>query len=370
MNHILYHSTNGKSAPVSAVTAILQDIAPDGGLYVPDGLPKLSPDDLAALLPLSYPQRAANILARFLPDFTEAELLHDCIAAYQEDLPLPITTLRRDVSVLELWHGPTFTYKDVAEMLFFRLHARARAKCGLSKATAPSHDGNIGKLLPLIVPFVSAYCDLVTSGKLTIGDHLDVAVPTGNFDTILSAWLAKKMGLPLGKLIAASNANNVVADFLTTGTYDSNRPFRNTLSPALDVLHATHLERLLWFIAGGERCRAYMDTLSRDGIYTVAASDFDSIRADFDGDYCSDEACLDRIASTHLGYGYLIDPHTAVALTAAERYLCGNESDHMLVISIASPYKFAPTVARALGLFPAKDEQACIEMLVRAVLSK
>ena len=369
MNRILYHSTIGNSLPVSAAKAILSGTTPDGGLYVPDRLPVLTADDLAALLPLSYPRRAASILARLLPDFTEAELLDDCIAAYK-DFSTPIAPLRKDLSVLELWQGPSCTCKDVSEAIFPRLLSRAQAKYGSSVIADTAYAGTIGRLLPRIVPFVSAYCDLVVSGKLAPGERLDIAVPTGNFSSILAAWLAKKMGLPLGKLIAASNANNVIADFLATGTYDSNRSFRTTLSPAIDVLRATDVERLLYFIAGADRCRAYMDALSRDGIYTVEASDFDAIRTDFDGDYCSDEACLDRIASTHLRYGYLIDPHTAIALTAAERYLCGNESDHMLVVSTASPYRFATTVARALGVFPIKDEQTCIDALTKAVLHK
>lgn len=369
MNHILYHSTRGKSIPVTASNAILQGIAPDGGLYVPDCLPTLTADDLTAWLPLSYPKRAAKILSRLLTDFTEEELLADCIDAYKE-IPTSIVPLREGVSVLELWHSPACTCKDVTDLLFPRLLSRAQVKCECSCVADTTHAGNLGRLLPRIVPYVSAYCDWVASGRLTMGDRLDVAVPTGNFGSILSAYLAKKMGLPLGKLIAASNANNVVTDFLATGTYDSNRPLRLTLSPAIDVLCAKNVERLLWFIAGADRCRTYMDTLSREGIYTVEASDFDAIRADFEGDYCSDEACLDRIASTFLRYRYLIDPHTAVALTAAERYLCGNDSDHLMVISTAFPFKFASTVARALGLFPFKNEQACIEALNKMALSK
>ena len=452
MNHILYHSTRGKSAPVTASKAILQGIAPDGGLYVPDHLPMLTADDLTAWLPLSYPQRAAKILTRLLTDFSEEELLADCAAAYK-DIPTKIVPLRGDVSVLELWHGPTCAFKDMALALFPRLLSRALDKCGepldalipvatsgdtgkaamegfrdiprthvhvfypetgvspaqkmqmitqegdnvrvtaihgnfddaqrgvkamfadeglkaslakQGKFLTSANSINIGRLLPQLVYYVSAYCDLVTSGRLKMGELPDIAVPSGNFGNILAAWLAKKMGLPIGKLISASNANNVLSDFLTTGTYDRNRPFCLTLSPSMDILLSSNIERLLYFTAGSDRCAEYMDTLSREGHYTVDSGVFELIRRDFEGDYCSDEACLDRIASTFLRYRYLIDPHTSVALTAAERYLCGNDSDHLLVVSTASPYKFAPTVARGLGLFPAKGEEACIDALARA----
>ncbi len=452
MNTILYRSTRGKSTPVSSSQAILQGIAPDGGLYVPTHLPKLSADDLTALLPLSYPARAAKILARLLTDFTEEELLADCRDAYK-DLPTKITPLRNGLSVLELWHGPTCAFKDMALALLPRLLSRALVKCGepldalipvatsgdtgkaalegfrnvprthvhvfypekgvstAQKMQMITQEGNNvsvtairgnfddaqrgvkelfadpdlrdalakqgqfltaansinwGRLAPQIVYYVSAYCDIVESGKLKMGEPLDIAVPSGNFGNILAAWLSKKMGLPLGKLISASNANNVLADFLTTGTYDRNRPFRTTLSPSMDILLSSNLERLLWFTAGTDRCTRYMEELSQYGTYTVDSDVFEAIRLDFEGDYCSDEACLDRIASTYLRYNYLIDPHTAVALTAAERYLAGNDSTHLLVVSTASPYKFAPTVARALGLPPIKNEEACMDNLSKA----
>ena len=456
MQHIQYISSRGNSAPVKASEAILRGIAPDGGLYLPERLPTLTTDDLTALLPLSYPERAAKILSLYLTDYTEEELLADCKAAYGERFvpaPTGIHTLRGGVSVLELWHGPTCAFKDMALQIMPRLLSRALEKTGeeldalilvatsgdtgkaalegfrdvprtsirvfypvdgvsrTQKQQMATQEGenvavtaiygnfddaqsgvkqifadpamkealaaqgkflssansiNWGRLAPQIVYYVSAYCDLVNTGSIQMGDTLDITVPTGNFGNILAAWLAKGMGVPLGKLVCASNSNNVLTDFLSTGTYDRNRPFHTTVSPSMDILISSNLERLLYFAAGAERCAAYMKALSTEGKYTVAADVFEIIRRDFDGDYCSEEACLDRIASTFTNYNYLLDPHTAVAVTAAERYLCGNESKHMLVVSTASPYKFTPAVAKALGIPAHEDEEACMNAVAAA----
>ncbi len=456
MQPIYYISSRGNSAPVMASEAILRGIAPDGGLYLPQRLPTLTEADLTALLPLSYPERAAKILSLYLTDYTEEELLADCKAAYSERF-VPAATgihpLREGVSVLELWHGPTCAFKDMALQIMPRLLSRALDKTGealdalilvatsgdtgkaalegfqdvprtsirvfypvdgvsrTQKQQMATQEGenvavtaiygnfddaqsgvkqifadpamkeelakqgkflssansiNWGRLAPQIVYYVSAYCDLVNAGSIRMGDILDITVPTGNFGNILAAWLAKGMGVPLGKLVCASNSNNVLTDFLSTGTYDRNRPFHTTVSPSMDILISSNLERLLYFAAGAERCAAYMQALSTEGKYTVDADVFEIIRRDFDGDYCSEEACLDRIASTFANYNYLLDPHTAVAVTAAERYLCGNESTHILVVSTASPYKFTPAVARALGLPAVEDEQECMNSVANA----
>lgn len=456
MQHIYYISSRGNSAPVKASEAILRGIAPDGGLYLPQRLPTLTTDDLTALLPLSYPERAAKILSLYLTDYTEEELLADCKAAYGDRFVPEATAihpLRKGVSVLELWHGPTCAFKDMALQIMPRLLSRALDKTGealdalilvatsgdtgkaalegfrdvprtsirvfypvdgvsrTQKQQMATQEGenvavtaiygnfddaqsgvkqifadpamkealakqgkflssansiNWGRLAPQIVYYVSAYCDMVNVGAIRMGDTLDITVPTGNFGNILAAWLAKGMGVPLGKLVCASNSNNVLTDFLSTGTYDRNRPFHTTVSPSMDILISSNLERLLYFAAGAQRCAAYMKALASEGKYTVDADVFEIIRRDFDGDYCSEEACLDRIASTFANYHYLLDPHTAVALTAAERYLCGNESDHMLVVSTASPYKFTPAVAKALGLPATEDEEACMSSVAAA----
>ncbi len=455
MEPIYYISSRGQSTPVKASEAILRGIAPDGGLYLPERLPTLTQADLTALIPLSYPERAAKILSLYLTDYTEEELLSDARAAYGgfDPSPAPIHKLRDGLSVLELWHGPTCAFKDMALQIMPRLLSRALDKSGSTadalilvatsgdtgkaalegfrdvprtairvfypvngvsntqKQQMATQEGtnvavtairgnfddaqsgvkaifadpnmarrladqgqflssansiNWGRLAPQIVYYVSAYCDLLAAGEISMGDRLDIAVPTGNFGNILAAWLAKGMGVPLGKLICASNSNNVLTDFLTTGTYDRNRPFHTTLSPSMDILISSNLERLLFFAAGSERCASYMQALSAEGCYTVDASVLEAIRQDFEGEYCSEESCLDRIASTLTHYRYLIDPHTAVAMTAAERYLCGNESRHLLVVSTASPYKFTPAVARALGLPLQTDERACMASVAAA----
>ncbi len=443
-----YISTRGGSVSVPSAVAIKQGLAPDGGLYLPETIPALSSDSLRSLLSMDYPHRAAEILSLFLTDFTKEELLADCAAAYGEKFSLvspiqkssaaPLLQLTERLSVLELWHGPTCAFKDMALQLTPRLLSRALQKThetrtalilvatsgdtgkaaldgfcdipqtaiqvyypenGVSAAqkrqmitqegsnvdviaihghfddaqngvkrifanpeTAKTLDAqncflssansiNWGRLVPQIAYYVSAYCDLATAGRIQIGEKVNFTVPTGNFGNILAAFIAKQMGLPIGRLICASNTNHVLTDFLTTGIYDRNRPFHVTLSPSMDILISSNLERLLYLIAGSEKTKKWMESLASAGRYELDSVTHREIAANFIGDYASEEACLDRIASVWQRMGYLIDPHTAVAMTAAERYLADpGDNAPMIVVSTASPYKFTPAVARALGL--------------------
>lgn len=435
-----YISTRSKNChKISSAETIKTGIAPDGGLYMPDHIPSLAREELTALIGMSYAERAAKILAKFLTDYTEEELLRDAKAAYGADrfggAPAPVTALS-DLFILELYHGPTCAFKDMALQLMPRLFARALNKCKEEKTalilTATSGDTgkaalegyrdipgiklqvfyptdgvsalqklqmrtqegknlsvvairgnfddaqngvkaifsdpamkaeldrcgvflssansiNFGRLAPQIVYYVSAYCDLVANGNISLGETIDVAVPTGNFGNIFAAFLAKKMGLPIGTLLCASNRNHVLTDFLESGVYDRNRPFFQTFSPSMDILISSNLERLLFLIAGAERTATYMKNLAACGSYRLTPEDFSEVRRHFVGMYTDEEETEKTIRETFEKQNYLTDPHTAVALCAARRYESIRKAERkMLVVSTASPYKFARTVTHAL----------------------
>ena len=209
---------------------------------------------------------------------------------------------------------------------------------------------NWGRLAPQIVYYVSAYCDLLNAGRITLGETMNVCVPTGNFGNIFAAYLAKLMGLPIGKLICASNKNNILTDFLQTGTYDRNRQFHLTMSPSMDILISSNLERLLYFVAGAQQTKLYMESLARNGAYTVS----DAVKACIDADFCGYFADEMQTAETIRKYakdGYLMDTHTAVGVCCAEQYLDQSKDQDvpLVVASTASPYKFAADVYTSLG---------------------
>lgn len=453
-----YISTRGTGAPVSAAQAIKQGLASDGGLFVPEKLPALSETDISALCQMPYPERAARILSLFLTDYTEEELLNDCRAAYGNSSfvggTAPLVSTRAPIEIMELWHGPTAAFKDMALQIMPRLLSRALKKTGeertalilvatsgdtgkaalegyrdipqikmivfypvdgvsrvqkLQMATqlgenlkvcairgnfddaqngvkeifgnkeiaeklnekgcflSSANSINWGRLAPQIVYYVSAYCDLINSGKRALGEPFNVCVPTGNFGNIFAAYLAKRMGLPIRKMICASNSNNILTDFLSTGVYDRNRHFYLTMSPSMDILISSNLERLLWFVAGPEKTASYMKQLRKTGRYAVEPEILAAIRRDFAG-YFTDEAAT---AATIREYwekdGYLSDPHTAVALHAAGQYLAETGDRLPLVVdSTASPYKFANNVYRAaFGCDPSGDLEALDELAAR-----
>ena len=450
-----YISTRGTGSPVSAAQAIKQGLASDGGLFVPESIPTLTNADIAALCEMSYPERAARILSWFLTDYTEEELLADCRAAYCETSfvggTAPLVATHSPIEVMELWHGPTAAFKDMALQIMPRLLSRALKKTGekrtalilvatsgdtgkaalegyrdipqikmivfypvdgvsrvqkLQMATQLGENLNVcairgnfddaqngvkeifgnaeiaatldkkgyflssansinwGRLAPQIVYYVSAYCDLVNSGKRALGEPFNVCVPTGNFGNIFAAYLAKGMGLPIRKLICASNANNILTDFLQTGVYDRNRHFYLTMSPSMDILISSNLERLLWFVAGPEKTASYMKQLRDTGRYAVESEILAAIRRDFVGYFADETATAETIRETLKKNGYLCDPHTAVALHAAERYLAETGDTLPLVVdSTASPYKFANNVYRSItGKNPSGDLEALEEL--------
>ena len=223
---------------------------------------------------------------------------------------------------------------------------------------------NWGRLAPQIVYYVSAYCDLLNLQRIKMGDPINVCVPTGNFGNIFAAYLAKQMGLPIGKLICASNKNNILTDFLQTGTYDRNRQFHLTMSPSMDILISSNLERLLYFVAGAEQTKDYMESLNKTGAYTVSNAVKSRIDADFCG-YFADETQTAQTIMKHQANGHLIDTHTAVGVCCAEQYLRNSmdTATPMIVASTASPYKFAADVYTSLGKDAPADPLQSQELL-------
>ena len=223
---------------------------------------------------------------------------------------------------------------------------------------------NWGRVLPQIVYYVSSYCDLLASGAIKEGQTVNVCVPTGNFGNILSGFYAKKMGVPIGRLICASNENNVLTDFIRTGTYDRNRPFYQTASPSMDILISSNLERLLYTVAGAEKTAAYMRALGTDGKYTVDADVKAKIDESFLGYFCDEELTKKTIRDTFDTDHYLCDTHTAVGLAAARQYIAEHGGARKIVLaSTASPYKFANDVYTALTDKVAADELAALSAL-------
>ena len=453
---MMFQSTrDAGAAKVSAAFAIKQGLAADGGLFVPEQVPSISREDIEKLCHDDYPTRAAKILSLFLTDYTYDELLTDCKEAYREDSfvggAAPLVKVRDGLYSLELWHGPTAAFKDMALQIMPRLLSRALVKCGekrtalilvatsgdtgkaalegykdvdgvkimvfypvdgvsrvqkLQMATQAGSNVNVcairgnfddaqngvkaifsdadaaqkldkdgyffssansinwGRLAPQIVYYVSAYCDLICRGDIQMGETVDFCVPTGNFGNIFAAYLAKNMGLPIGKLICASNVNNILTDFLRTGVYDRNRHFHLTMSPSMDILISSNLERLLYFVAGTEKTSEYMASLKNTGKYTVDADVLAKINETFVGYYADEDETAATIRKTFEQHGYLADTHTSVALTCADKYLCESASKVPLVVaSTASPYKFAADVYASLTDEKPQDELKALDML-------
>lgn len=447
-----------KAEKLSAAQVIKQGLAADGGLFVPESIPSLTPDEITSLCAADYPTRAAKILGKFLTDYTEEELLADCRAAYAPTSfvggAAPLVKLDDTIHSLELWHGPTAAFKDMALQIMPRLLSRALGKTGeertalilvatsgdtgkaalegykdidrikiavfypengvsrVQKLQMATQEGdnvrvlaikgnfddaqtgvkqifgdavvadrlnaggyllssansiNWGRLLPQIVYYVSAWCDLTAMGDLKEGETFNVCVPTGNFGNIFAAYLARRMGLPIGKLICASNQNHVLTDFLQTGTYDRNRPFHLTMSPSMDILISSNLERLLYFTAGSEATADYMAQLNKNGCYTVDAATKAEIDKVFLGYYADEADTAATIEKIWKKDNYLSDTHTAVALSCADKYMTETgDRAPMVVASTASPYKFANNVYRAVTGKEPSDELAALDELSAA----
>ena len=451
-----YISTRGTDASgVSSAYAIKTGLASDKGLYMPESIPALSLSEVEELIPLSYPERAARILSKYLSDYSYDELIEDARLAYSKDKfgndPAKLTKMNLGGAMLELWHGPTCAFKDMALQIMPRLFVRALRKCGeertalilvatsgdTGKAALEGYrdvDGtkvkvfypvsgvsrvqklqmqtqvganlsvtgivgnfddaqsgvkeifangeyarelneyktflssansiNWGRLVPQIVYYVSAYCDMVAEGIIRLGDKIDVCVPTGNFGNIFACYLAKRMGLPVEKLICASNENDVLTQFLTEGVYDRNRLFHTTMSPSMDILISSNLERLLYTELGAEKTALYMQKLADDGRYELSDEDFAKISASFVGYSASEADTASTIKHIYENENCLIDPHTAVAFYATRKYTEDNKAERrILTVSTASAYKFAADVYTSLTDSRPMDELEALNML-------
>ena len=402
-----YYSTRDSALRMDSAEAVKMGLSRDGGLLTPEAIPQIDRAFLESLVTERYQTRAAKVMGLYLTDYTEEELLSFAENAYGPDkfdteAVAPVRTLDDTTHCLELWHGPTSAFKDMALQMLPQLLSAALRKTGEDKTAcilvATSGDtgkaamegfadvpqtkimvfypkngvskvqetqmvtqegGNVG------VCYISAYCDLVRDGKLAMGDRVNFCVPTGNFGDILAAYYAKRMGLPVGKLICASNRNDVLTDFLRTGVYDRNRPFHATMSPSMDILVSSNLERLLFDLSGenDEEVRGYMAALAESGRYEVSGPVKAALKEQFWGGFC-DEAGTAAAIGSYYKKGYLMDTHTAVAASVMEQYRreTGDETATVFV-STASPYKFCNHVLTAIGETPAGDGVELLDQL-------
>ena len=453
-------STRGAAA-VTPSMAILRGLAPDGGLYVPAQFPQFTLEEIAALAPMSYQQRALAVLERFLPDFTREELEKAIAGAYGTGFDAkavaPMAKVGSWAHALELWHGPTLAFKDMALQLLPYLltmsgkkHGEERevfilvatsgdtgkaalegfldvpgtrccvfypdggvsqaqrlqmvttggsnthviavkgnfddAQTGVKKifsdpdfAAKMNEQGrvfssansiNFGRLVPQVVYYFSAYADLLAEGAIQPGDKVNFCVPTGNFGDILAADYAGKAGLPVGRLICASNENNVLTDFINTGVYDiSGRDFFRTISPSMDILISSNLERLLFDLCGcdGAKVADLMAQLKADKVYRVDDEMLCKLQAKYAAGFVNEDGIREEIRRTWQEDRYLMDTHTAVASAVLRDYIekTGDKTPSVIV-STASPYKFGASVLEAIAgedAVKGKDDFACCAML-------
>ena len=432
-------STRGKSIANSASEAVVKGIAEDGGLFVPEFFPDLS-GEIEKLCALEYFERSAYILSKFFDEYNYNDLLNACKNAYSkfDGEPAPLVKLDDNLFVMELFHGPTLAFKDIAlTLLPFLL--KNSAKCigkdenvlilvatsgdtgkaalegfkgqkgvkimvfypsdgvsDMQKLQMKTQEGDnvsvvgvkgnfddcqssvkkafhdkeliktlkehgyifssansisFGRLSPQIVYYFSAYCDLVNSNEIKMGDKVDFVVPTGNFGDILAGYYAKKMGLPINKLVCASNSNNVLTEFFNSGEYNKNREFYKTSSPSMDILISSNLERLIYEISGrnSELTSLRMKDLSLKGEYSIFENEMKIIDKDFYADYCDEEETKNTIKDIFNDYGYVLDTHTAVAFSVENSYKNNVKTDNpVIVLSTASAYKFPQSVYKAI----------------------
>ena len=431
-----FFSTRDKTLKLHASEAILLGLSPDAGLFLPSEFPLLPITELTGL---DYPSLALGLLRPFLEDYSEEEL-KECLAkAYGTNNfprgPFGLSFVD-GFAVLELTHGPTLTFKDMALSLFPHLLEGAMKKQGKKRLhiltatsgdtgsavlsafasskrigvsvlypeggisyvqekqmlsfTSPRHRAyalrsgnfddaqtlvkqclqngekegytsansiNIGRLFPQVVYYFAAYLELVKQGKIKLKETIDVIVPTGNFGDILAGYFAKKMGLPIRKLVIASNANRILTDFLSTGHYDlRNRPFKKTSSPSMDILISSNLERLLYLCSGDDqKVAGWMKELKENKYFAVDEKTLGKIRQDFLAGQIDEDATEAMIRSCYASARYVLDPHTAVAYGVAKKT---KGLKNPLIVSTASPLKFSQTVLNALGEKTVDEKEA------------
>jgi len=452
-----YVSTRGNAAPVSGAEAIIAGIAPDGGLYLPESWPQFALVEQEGLCHQNYARLAKEILVRFFPEWPDEALEQAVAAAYDPkrwSSPeiVPLRSLDTGLHVMELWHGPTSAFKDLALQLLPHLLVNSLrvvgdkrdvvilvatsgdtgkaalegfrdvpgtrimvfypengvsaiqrlqmvtqegnntrvvavqgnfddAQTGVKKIfTDPAwlrlleehnltfssaNSINWGRLVPQIVYNFSAYFALVRSGKLAMGEKVNFVVPTGNFGNILAAYLARGMGLPVHRLICASNRNKVLTDLFRTGVYDRRREFYTTNSPSMDILISSNLERLLFLLSGKnpEMVRGWMADLQEKGYYTLDATTRERLTEVFWGGWADEESTLAAIRQAYQEFGYVMDTHTAVGLKVYRDYLReSGDKHHTILAATANPFKFNRAVATAV--LPSEKLQTQDEFLL------
>ena len=457
-----YKSTRGDSASVSGAEAIKQGIAPDGGLFVPESIPTLTKDDILSYMGQPYTKIAADVISHFLDDYSYEELLEYCELAYNPEKfdtedPAPLVQLNaynEREYILELWHGPTAAFKDMALQLLPYLMTAALQKTGekskicILAATSGDtgkaalegfkdvpqtevitfypQDGvaemqrlqmvtttgdnvhvvavdgcfddaqngvksifadsemaqklkekgvrlssansiNWGRLVPQIAYYVASYVRLLEMEKIEYPEMINVVVPTGNFGNILAAWYARGMGIPINKLICASNKNKVLSDFFRSGTYDRDRDFYKTISPSMDILISSNLERLLYEISdrNGALVVEWMDALRTDKKYTVNPAILRTLQSLFVGGSAEDNGVIKTIRDIYDRCDHVVDTHTAVGFNVYNRYYQrSSDETKTIFVSTASPFKFPQSVADAIfdkAWVKDKDEEALLK---------
>ena len=454
-----YKSTRNSEVNVTSAQAIAQGISADGGLFVPSELPEITLDDVKALGERSYAERAFFVFSKLLTDFDEGEI-HYCVdnaynsKNFDSDNIAEIAHLFDGTYMLELWHGPTCAFKDMALQILPYFLTTSVKKINLDKkivilvATSGDtgkaalegfkdvpgtkilvfypEDGvspmqkrqmttqlgnnvgvcalkgnfddcqngvkqiftdkdikdkmdnaglmfssansiNWGRLVPQIVYYISSYASLAEDGQIAYGDKINVVVPTGNFGNILAAYYAKKMGLPIAKLICASNINKVLTDFINTGVYDRNREFYATCSPSMDILISSNLERLLYLLTGQDdsQIKDWFGQLASSGKYEVSDDVKKVLKDEFFGGFCDDNDTKKTIHDIYEKYSYTCDTHTAVAVKVYEDYKkATGDTTKTLIASTASPFKFSASVLEAMeGKKSDMDEYDMVDKL-------
>ncbi len=449
-------STRGGSQVDSAAKAISKGLANDGGLFVPQTFPMVSLEDLKNLCNMDYAERACFVIHKFLEEYDYNDLLTACknsYAKFEENDAAPLVKLDEKCFILELFHGPTLAFKDIAltllpyllrkgcdlsgvkeEVLILVATSGDTGKAALEgfkdaqgikvmvfypsegvsdmqKLQMCTQEGsnvnvvaikgnfddcqtavkkiftdkdindmllknnvvlssansmNFGRLVPQVSYYFSAYADLVASEEIKLGDKVNFVVPTGNFGNILAGYYAKQMGLPIDKLICASNSNNVLTEFFVSGTYDANREFFKTISPSMDILISSNLERLIFELSGRdtEVTKARMEELKTFGKYKISNNELKNLEKEFYANFTDEIDCKETIKDVFEEYGYVLDTHTSVAYSVAQDFIIQtNNQNPVVILSTASPYKFSHDVLSAINEKAPLDAFKCADKL-------
>lgn len=447
-------STRNARRVVSGAEAVVKGLSDEGGLFVPAFFPSVSQNEFDDMLDMSYPERAAFIIGKYLPELADRlkDFTRKAYSRFDGD-PAPLVKLDDGLFVLELWHGPTHAFKDIALTLLPYLLTGSKIKLGEKERTlilvATSGDTgkaalegfrdvegtdiivfypcdgvsklqklqmmtqagnnvyvagirgnfddaqtavkriftdkniaerlekagyrlssansiNFGRLVPQIAYYFSSYLDMVNAGEIKAGDKVNFCVPSGNFGNILAGYYAKRMGLPVGKLICASNKNNVLTDFINGGTYSADREFYKTASPSMDILVSSNLERLVFELSGRDDklTAARMDSLKKEGAYSVSDKELKALKEEFYADWSDEKEVAETLADYFDEFGYIADTHTSVALSVYDKFVRDTgDANKTVVVSTASPYKFVSDVLKALDETPAPDELKAMKQL-------